>query len=95
MTAGKEVKFTRATDGNTITWDSRKDGNVWFTPRNTQRSITVGGTYTIDDDGGLCLKWREDKYVRLQDGCYYIVRDGGKTRITGQRNPELIVGEIE
>ena len=94
MTAGKEVKFTRA-DGNTVTWDFRKDGSVWYAPRNAQRAITIGGTYTIDDDGGICLKWREDKYVRLQDGCYYFVRDGGRTRITGHRNPERIVGEVE
>ena len=93
LVVGKEVRFTRASDGNVIEWDVRKDGSIWFTPK-TRRSITIGGEYKVEDDGGLCVKWREDKYVPMIDGCSYFVRDGGKTVLTGKRNPDRVYGTL-
>ena len=94
LTAGRELKYTRATDGTPIVWDFRKDGSVYYTPQNTRRAIVIGGSYTIDDDAGLCIKWREDKYVTMTDACYVFVRTGDTTRIASKRNPDRVFGEL-
>ncbi len=94
LTADKELKYERA-DGSTVAWDFRKDGSVYYTPRNAKRAVVIGGTYAVDDDGALCLKWREDKYVTMTDGCYVFTRLDDKTRISSRRNPERIVGTLQ
>lgn len=94
LVVGKEVRYQRSAEGGgVVAWDVRGDGSIWYTPK-TQRAVSIGGNYTVEDDGGFCIKWREDKYVRLTDGCYYFVRDGGKTILTGRRNPERVIGEL-
>ena len=94
LTSGKELRYERA-DGSMVVWDLRTDGSVYYTPRNAQRSIVIGGTYTVEDDGSLCLKWRADKYVTLTDGCYVFTRLDDKTRISGKRNPERVIGTLQ
>ena len=94
LVVGKEVRYTRASDGSVVTWDVRKDGSIWFTPK-TQRAITIGGEYKVEDDGGLCIKWRDDKYVRMTDGCTYFVRDGDRTVLTGKRSAAVYGTVVE
>ena len=95
LVVGKKVRFTRASDGATVLWDVRGDGVAYLSPPNTQRNLTISGSYTLGDDGSLCFKWNNtDKYVNTTDGCYLFTRDAGKTRIVGRRNPERVIGDL-
>lgn len=94
MVVGKPVKFVRASDQTEVTWETRSDGQIYYSPPRTQRHITISGTYTIDEDGALCTKWNADKYVTMTDACYLFVRDGDKLRMVGKRNNERVIGEV-
>jgi hypothetical protein len=94
IAVGKKLQYVRASDGTTVTFDVREGGKVWYSPPKTQRNITIGGAYTIGDDGKLCFKWEQDKYVSLQDGCYLFRREGDKIRVVGGRNPDSVIGDL-
>jgi hypothetical protein len=94
IAVGKKLSYVRATDGATVVFDVREGGKVYYSPARTQRNLSIGGTYTIGDDGSLCFKWEADKYVTMKDGCFLFKREGTKTHVVGGRNPDSLVGEL-
>ena len=68
MVVGKKLQYVRASDGANVVWDLDRDGTAHYAPPKTMRNLTISGTYTVGDDGSLCFKWNQDKYVSMQDG---------------------------
>lgn len=94
LVVGKTLKYTRGSDGRTIVFDIRSGGKVYYSPPLIQRNISIQGTWTIGDDGGLCFKWESDKYVNLQDGCFKFRHAAEKIQIVGGRNPDNVIGDV-
>jgi hypothetical protein len=94
LAVGKTLKYVRASDSETMTYDVRVDGNV-FHVANTRRTVNVRGQWTIGDDGGLCFKWvNTDRYVTLQDVCLKFRHAGEKIQVVGGRNPDNVLGDV-
>ncbi len=94
LVVGKKLQYLSATSGETITWDSKNDGAVYFNTTQSKGNRSVRGTYTIEDDGSMCHKWSDDKYLHLQDGCVLFMRDGDRTRVVSKRNPDKLLGNL-
>ena len=94
MITGKKVSYVRKRDGTPMAYDFRSGGDVYYTTSNTVRNAGFGGTYTVEDDGAVCFKWRQDKYMNMQDGCVRFRRDGDKTQIVGRKNPDFLIGDV-
>ncbi|MEO8936061.1 MAG: DUF995 domain-containing protein [Burkholderiaceae bacterium] len=94
IVVGKNLRYVRATDGTTVTFDVRDGGKVYYAPQRTQRNLSIQGAWTISDDGALCFKWHSDQYVTMQDGCYRFRRTGEKTQVVGGRHPDNLLGDL-
>ena len=94
MTGDNKVEYVRASDQATIAWAFKKDGAVFYTTTNTRRNIPIHGTYTISDNGAVCFKWDQDKYLTMTDGCIAFSREGDKIHVTGARDRERILGDV-
>jgi len=60
----------RMTDMAKGQWDIRGNGTVYGANLTSNGRDT--GNWTIEPDGGLCMKWRGNTV----NGCYYTFRDG-------------------
>ena len=94
LVVGKKIQYLSASTGATIGWDSKSDGSVYFSTTQTRRNTQIRGTYTIEDDGSLCHKWGDDKYLHLQDGCVLFMSDEGKTHVVSKRSPDKVFGDV-
>jgi hypothetical protein len=95
LVVGKKVAYVRKRDGAKQAWDFKDGGTVYFTTSTTNRNTPFSGTYTLGDDGAVCFKWNQDKFLTMQDSCVMFKHAGDKLVVVGERNPNAVFGEVE
>jgi hypothetical protein len=71
---GKTLTFRRNSDGVQVAWQFKPSG---YLIGNNTRGGTDTGSWSFDERGGLCLKWRGPS----NEGCYFFFR--GKETAAG------------
>jgi hypothetical protein len=70
IASGKKWKLRRAADGNDIVWDLREGGNLFA--RNLTLNMGDAGSWSVNDKGELCVKWRGNSI----NVCVLVAKDG-------------------
>ena len=69
---GKKWNHKRAADGHNVRWDLREGGNLFA--NNYTVNGSDAGTWSVNDQGQLCVKWRG----RSANRCIAVVKNGDK-----------------
>jgi hypothetical protein len=89
LVSGKKWTWIRPRDGSKIYWDLRSGGNLFANNRTSGQSDA--GTWLVNDEGQLCLKWRGSS----GDGCYALYKDGDKLKRVGAQNLKGVAVDVE
>ena len=82
LVVGKTVRWARARDGVSIAWGINEDRSfVTTSQRPGTRSVggSDSGTWQLQDNGGLCLKWKSEgdrpcvNYFFRKQGAKYLL----------------------
>jgi hypothetical protein len=72
---GKKWDHVRTADNQKIRWDLRSGGNLFA--NNYTAGGSDSGTWSVNDQGQLCVKWRG----RSQNRCVAVAKEGGKVKL--------------
>lgn len=88
ISVDKKLVFIRASDGNKVQWDIQDNGLVFG--NNLTQNKRDSGTWRINEDGQLCVKWREGSTNR----CVAFFREGGKIKMAESQEMDGIFAEL-
>ncbi len=81
LAAGKTWNYKRADSGSDIRWELREGGALFA--NNYSANQKDSGTWSVNDQGQLCVKWRGNSI----DRCVALLRDGDKVRMVDAAAP--------
>jgi hypothetical protein len=85
---GKKWNHVRAADRQSIRWDLRNGAQLYANNLTTSRSDD--GTWSVNDKGQLCVKWRG----KSEDRCVAILKDGEKLKMVDSNNLNGVYAEL-
>jgi hypothetical protein len=85
---GKKWNHRRAADGHNVRWDLREGGNLFA--NNYTANGSDSGTWSVNDQGQLCVKWRG----RSANRCVGVVKNGDKLTMVDAQEPAGTYGEL-
>lgn len=81
LAAGKKWSFRRADSGSDVRWDLREGGALYGNNYSTNQKDS--GTWSINEQGHLCTKWRGGS----TDRCMALIREGDKLKMVDAATP--------
>ncbi|MEO7055425.1 MAG: hypothetical protein ABI281_00820 [Caldimonas sp.] len=75
LALGKKWSFRRTDSGDHVRWDLREGGALFGNNNSTNQKDA--GTWTVNDQGHLCLKWRGGS----TDRCVALMREGDQLKL--------------
>ena len=88
LATGKKWNHVRLADQNKVRWDLQRGGD--FTANNFTSNGSDSGTWLVNDQGQLCVKWRG----RSQNRCVAILKDGEKLRMVDSNDLKGAYAEL-
>ena len=88
LAMGKQWIHLRTTDQRKILWDLRSGGRLYA--RGFIGSQTDSGTWMVNNEGQLCVKWRGNS----TDRCVALLKDGEKLLMVDSNDLAGTYGEL-
>jgi hypothetical protein len=88
LASGKKWDHVRAADGNSIRWDLTSNGNLFA--NNLSLSSSDKGTWLVNDNAQLCVKWRGQS----QDRCVAVSKEGDKLKMVDSADLNGVYAEL-
>ena len=88
IATGKKWNHIRVADKQRIVWDLQEGGALYAA--NFTSGSKDSGTWSINDDGQSCVKWRG----KSLDRCVAILRDGDKLKMIDSNDLKGVYAEL-
>ncbi len=88
LATGKKWNHVRLKDRDKIVWDLHNGGEL--KARNSTTKQSDAGTWSVNEEGQLCVKWRG----KSQNRCVAILKDGKKLLMVDSKNLKSAYAEL-
>lgn len=88
LAAGKKWVHVRIADQNKVSWDLSSGGYFWG--NNLTTGQTDKGTWLVNEQGRLCVKW----HGRSTDRCVAVLKDGEKLKMVDSNDLNGVYADL-